>query len=152
MLVFVEESNPGDASRWQAAAFGLPLALLEFKYKQFDRQSGVETGSRDVRGVARGVIGEASGRRLMTAGFRIAVETTPVQQRCAAELCISSQPGRFRQQFQGKRSTWLGREGSNLRMAESKSAALPLGYAPSGDQGNGGRTGIRRFPLVAAGL
>src|SRR5207344_3376371 len=29
------------------------------------------------------------------------------------------------------RSRWLGREGSNLRMAESKSAALPLGYAPS---------------------
>ncbi len=27
--------------------------------------------------------------------------------------------------------TWLGREDSNLRMAESKSAALPLGYAPS---------------------
>src|SRR5262245_4507147 len=26
---------------------------------------------------------------------------------------------------------WLGREDSNLRMAESKSAALPLGYAPS---------------------
>ena len=32
---------------------------------------------------------------------------------------------------------WLGREGSNLRMAESKSAALPLGYAPTG------RTGMR---------
>ena len=30
---------------------------------------------------------------------------------------------------------WLGREGSNLRMAESKSAALPLGYAPSGPSG-----------------
>src|SRR5207302_522078 len=28
--------------------------------------------------------------------------------------------------------SWLGREGSNLRMAESKSAALPLGYAPTG--------------------
>ena len=27
---------------------------------------------------------------------------------------------------------WLGREDSNLRMAESKSAALPLGDAPSG--------------------
>lgn len=27
-------------------------------------------------------------------------------------------------------SVWLGREDSNLRMAESKSAALPLGYAP----------------------
>ena len=27
---------------------------------------------------------------------------------------------------------WLGREDSNLRMAESKSAALPLGYAPTG--------------------
>src|SRR5262249_23248901 len=30
------------------------------------------------------------------------------------------------------RTGWLGREDSNLRMAESKSAALPLGYAPSG--------------------
>ena len=27
-------------------------------------------------------------------------------------------------------NAWLGREDSNLRMAESKSAALPLGYAP----------------------
>src|SRR5215469_15672262 len=27
---------------------------------------------------------------------------------------------------------WLGREDSNLRIAESKSAALPLGYAPIG--------------------
>src|SRR3989338_3963075 len=27
---------------------------------------------------------------------------------------------------------WLGREGSNLRMAGSKPAALPLGYAPAG--------------------
>ena len=26
---------------------------------------------------------------------------------------------------------WLGREDSNLRMAESKTGALPLGYAPS---------------------
>src|SRR5262245_5060490 len=26
---------------------------------------------------------------------------------------------------------WLGRQDSNLGMAESKSAALPLGYAPS---------------------
>ena len=31
-----------------------------------------------------------------------------------------------------RRNGWLGREGSNLRMAESKSAALPLGYAPTG--------------------
>ena len=30
-----------------------------------------------------------------------------------------------------KHEGWLGREGSNLRMAESKSAALPLGDAPS---------------------
>ena len=28
------------------------------------------------------------------------------------------------------RTAWLGREGSNLRMGESKSPALPLGYAP----------------------
>jgi hypothetical protein len=26
---------------------------------------------------------------------------------------------------------WLGRKGSNLRMTESKSVALPLGYAPT---------------------
>jgi hypothetical protein len=29
------------------------------------------------------------------------------------------------------RNNWLGREDSNLRMAESKSAALPLGDAPT---------------------
>jgi hypothetical protein len=31
----------------------------------------------------------------------------------------------------GDRTGWLGRQDSNLGMAESKSAALPLGYAPS---------------------
>ena len=31
----------------------------------------------------------------------------------------------------GVKRLWLGREDSNLRMAESKSAALPLGYAPT---------------------
>src|SRR6185437_10477865 len=33
--------------------------------------------------------------------------------------------------FAGTTEAWLGREGANLRMAESKSAALPLGYAPT---------------------
>jgi hypothetical protein len=39
---------------------------------------------------------------------------------------------------------WLGREDSNLRMAESKSAALPLGYAPkpAGDQDRAGYSGL----------
>ena len=32
---------------------------------------------------------------------------------------------------------WLGRQDSNLGMAESKSAALPLGYAPSAPRGGG---------------
>jgi hypothetical protein len=32
---------------------------------------------------------------------------------------------------QSNAKKWLGREGSNLRMAESKSAALPLGDAPN---------------------
>ena len=58
--------------------------------------------------------------------------SSDVSQRCAA----APQPGRFRQQFQGNWDLWLGREGSNLRMAESKSAALPLGYAPTGDPGS----------------
>src|SRR5262245_3900144 len=35
---------------------------------------------------------------------------------------------------------WLGRQDSNLGMAESKSAALPLGYAPSRNRPCGGRT------------
>ena len=30
-----------------------------------------------------------------------------------------------------ERTAWLGRQDSNLGMAESKSAALPLGYAPT---------------------
>ena len=33
------------------------------------------------------------------------------------------------------RTVWLGREGSNLRMLESKSSALPLGDAPAGGGG-----------------
>src|SRR5262245_37897454 len=33
--------------------------------------------------------------------------------------------------YEKSKTCWLGREDSNLRMAESKSAALPLGYAPS---------------------
>src|SRR5262245_56225517 len=38
-------------------------------------------------------------------------------------------------------SWWLGRQDSNLGMAESKSAALPLGYAPSArTQGRDGET------------
>jgi hypothetical protein len=35
----------------------------------------------------------------------------------------------------GPRTEWLGREGSNLRMPESKSGALPLGDAPAGRLG-----------------
>ena len=31
-------------------------------------------------------------------------------------------------------ASWLGREDSNLRMAEPKSAALPLGDAPTGGE------------------
>ena len=34
----------------------------------------------------------------------------------------------------GQVARWLGREDSNLRMAESKSAALPLGDAPAVQQ------------------
>ena len=40
---------------------------------------------------------------------------------------------------------WLGREGSNLRMVESKSAALPLGYAPIVRAGEHGIVRCDRF-------
>ena len=41
--------------------------------------------------------------------------------------------------------SWLGRKGSNLRMLESKSSALPLGDAPSCGQGRDHIEGAKRF-------
>ncbi len=41
--------------------------------------------------------------------------------------------------FVNKVMDWLGREDSNLRMAESKSAALPLGDAPIAARERGSR-------------
>ena len=38
--------------------------------------------------------------------------------------------GVFRDGAAKSLKVWLGRQDSNLGMAESKSAALPLGYAP----------------------
>ena len=38
---------------------------------------------------------------------------------------------------------WLGREGSNLRMAVPKTAALPLGYAPTKMATKGPVTGTK---------
>ena len=47
---------------------------------------------------------------------------------------VPLRPDLTTQKFAGSRiadcKTWLGREDSNLRMPESKSGALPLGYAP----------------------
>ncbi len=57
----------------------------------------------------------------------------------------------------GDRTGWLGRQDSNLGMAESKSAALPLGYAPSQgpqsrpDDSDEGRTDQRPLRLRAPG-
>jgi hypothetical protein len=67
-----------------------------------------------------------------------------VAQRAAGPIRESRQPPGFRAPYRAlsrkasltrffnknNRLGWLGREDSNLRMAESKSAALPLGYAP----------------------
>src|ERR1017187_2982110 len=48
-----------------------------------------------------------------------------------AQPCVAApQPPREALLLQWVTAMWLGREESNLRMAESKSAALPLGYAP----------------------
>ena len=46
---------------------------------------------------------------------------------------------------------WLGREDSNLRMAESKSAALPLGYAPPQPGNRGRRRGCSGRRNIIAG-
>ena len=39
-------------------------------------------------------------------------------------------------EYRDTRTGWLGREDSNLRMPESKSGALPLGYAPKPQVGS----------------
>lgn len=63
-------------------------------------------------------------------------ETGTLETKPNARKALISGPVRRRLQTVANRGTaWLGREGSNLRMAESKSAALPLGYAPSGPLG-----------------
>src|SRR6185312_9242628 len=43
------------------------------------------------------------------------------------------------------RTGWLGRKGSNLRMLESKSSALPLGDAPSCGQAADHIEGVKGF-------
>ena len=48
-----------------------------------------------------------------------------------------------------RRNGWLGREGSNLRMVESKSTALPLGYAPTGRSGRHGTIATQCFPATS---
>ena len=48
-----------------------------------------------------------------------------------------------------RRNGWLGREGSNLRMVESKSTALPLGYAPTGRSGRHGTIATQYFPATS---
>jgi hypothetical protein len=49
------------------------------------------------------------------------------------------------------RTGWLGREGSNLRMGESKSPALPLGDAPI-DLREPAEAGLAQIPSGHAGL
>ncbi len=53
----------------------------------------------------------------------------------------------IQQRAKRNKTNWLGREGSNLRMAESKSAALPLGYAPKATVG---LPAARRGPSAGA--
>ncbi|GAN83885.1 hypothetical protein Gaha_0109_005 [Novacetimonas hansenii JCM 7643] len=69
---------------------------------------------------------------------RIAMDASQSQP-CATKTAMLPASGRGRGlSREGRRAGigmiwkigWLGREDSNLRMAESKSAALPLGYAP----------------------
>ena len=45
---------------------------------------------------------------------------------------------------------WLGREDSNLRMADPKSAALPLGDAPSALKSRDAETGKQPLPVQQA--
>jgi hypothetical protein len=44
--------------------------------------------------------------------------------------CLSAAAGKAAPMGIRRDGDWLGRQDSNLGMAESKSAALPLGYAP----------------------
>ena len=57
----------------------------------------------------------------------------------------------FPMELAKRRTAWLGREDSNLRMVESKSTALPLGDAPI-DLSGKRRTSRARIPSGNAGL
>jgi hypothetical protein len=66
-------------------------------------------------------------------------------------VAAARSPLAVKAKFPNSGNVWLGREDSNLRMAESKSAALPLGYAPTRREAvwalaESGRTIVRAFP------
>ena len=56
-----------------------------------------------------------------------------VSQPCVTGMWKIAPAKAFPESIQMVMRFWLGREDSNLRMAESKSAALPLGDAPMAD-------------------
>ncbi len=57
--------------------------------------------------------------------------TSAVSQSCVSGMCHSIPPRFESDVLSGGYRRWLGRQDSNLGMAESKSTALPLGYAPT---------------------
>src|SRR5690242_17489378 len=63
-------------------------------------------------------------------GWPCAVAAVLISSRADAVKGVSGLPSTANSFFPGTRLIWLGRQDSNLGMAESKSAALPLGYAP----------------------
>ena len=85
----------------------------------FDKRAGLSAANSRRRRVA------GDGRRRPWEAPRC---DTKVSQRCGSAPHL----GTFSLALQGLRMVWLGRQDSNLGMAESKSAALPLGYAPPG--------------------
>ena len=97
---------------------------------------------------------DASAPILRTAGPQAAVRARDPPKRISFRVAhrlrrgrAGSHAARMRPRH-GDPSDWLGREDSNLRMAESKSAALPLGYAPRIAWGKNGT--YRRVRLTIA--
>ena len=95
----------------------------------------LRTGLRETQtslGQAHGQIPEIGNSRLET-GLPIGLQEThsrrsPISASTKARGMRAYAPVMAKSPNSG--TAWLGREDSNLRMAESKSAALPLGYAP----------------------
>ena len=121
------DEPPADASPETEAASRkyMEEAIYLWDFKQVTKAAKTLLDSLCKTGIFGGVAGDF--RRLAPCNSRFGSPETKSNGRNAG---ISGPISRFLGSLAERRTAWLGREDSNLRMGESKSPALPLGDAP----------------------